>query len=95
MKMKRMFAAAVALALFCTGLAFAQEETQEDDWYLETASELARCVGELAGDEAYMQMMTSNPFDILAPLQEADFASVTRLADKDRRRHDFSDGNLG
>lgn len=77
MKMKRMFAAAVALALFCTGLAFAQEETQEDDWYLETASELARCVGELAGDEAYMQMMTSNPFDILAPLQEADFASVT------------------
>ena len=24
-----------------------------------------------------MQMMTSNPFDILAPLQEADFASVT------------------
>ena len=76
MKMKRMFAAAVALALFCTGLAFAQEETQEDDWYLETASELARCVGELAGDEAYMQMMTSNPFDILAPLQEADFASV-------------------
>ena len=77
MKMKRMFAAAVALVLFCTGLAFAQEETQEDDWYLETASELARCVGELAGDEAYMQMMTSNPFDILAPLQEADFASVT------------------
>ena len=77
MKMKRMFAAAVTLALFCTGLAFAQEETQEDDWYLETASELARCVGELAGDEAYMQMMTSNPFDILAPLQEADFASVT------------------
>ena len=42
--MKRMFAVAVALALFCTGLAFAQEETQEDDWYLETASELARCV---------------------------------------------------
>ena len=76
MKMKRMFAAAVALVLFCTGLAFAQEETQEDDWYLETASELARCVGELAGDEAYMQMMTSNPFDILAPLQEADFTSV-------------------
>ena len=76
MKMKRMFAAAVALALFCTGLAFAQEETQEGDWYLETASELARCVGELAGDEAYMQMMTSNPFDILAPLQEADFTSV-------------------
>ena len=77
MKMKRMFAAAVTLALFCTGLAFAQEETQEGDWYLETAGELARCVGELAGDEAYMQMMTSNPFDILAPLQEADFASVT------------------
>ena len=75
--MKRMFAVALALSLFCTGLAFAQEETQEDDWYLETASELARCVGELAGDEAYMQMMTSNPFDILAPLQEADFASVT------------------
>ena len=75
--MKRMFAVTLALALFCTGLAFAQEETQEGDWYLETASELAQCVGELAGDEAYMQMMTSNPFDILAPLQEADFASVT------------------
>lgn len=74
--MKRMFAVALALSLFCTGLAFAQEETQESDWYLETASELAQCVGELAGDEAYMQMMTSNPFDILAPLQEADFTSV-------------------
>ena len=60
MKMKRMFAAAVALALFCTGLAFAQEEPQEDDWYLETTSELARCVGELAGDEAYRQMVTSS-----------------------------------
>lgn len=74
--MKRMFAVALALSLFCTGLAFAQEEMQEGDWYLETAGELARCVGELAGDEAYMQMMTSNPFDILAPLQEADFTSV-------------------
>lgn len=75
--MKRMFAVALALSLFCTGLAFAQEEGQEGNWYLETASELAQCVGELAGDEAYMQMMTSNPFDILAPLQEADFTNVT------------------
>lgn len=71
--MKRMFAVALALMLFCTGAALAQE----GDWYLETASELAQCVGELAGDEAYMQMTTSNPFDILAPLQEADFTSVT------------------
>ena len=49
MKMKRMFAAAVALVLFCTGLAFAQEETQEDDWYLETRQRIGAVRGRTGG----------------------------------------------
>ena len=45
--MKKLLALLMA-ALMLTGAAFAEE----DDWYLDTAEELAACVGEVAGDEA-------------------------------------------
>ena len=50
--MKKLLALLMA-ALMLTGAAFAEE----DDWYLDTAEELAACVGELAGDEAYLNAM--------------------------------------
>ena len=75
MKMKRMFAAAWRWR-FLHGPGLCAGRNTGNDWYLETASELARCVGELAGDEAYMQMMTSILLISSRPCR-ADFASVT------------------
>lgn len=58
------------LLLACPALA------EEENWYLETAKELALSMGELAKDEAYLASMTSASFDCLEPLKAADYENI-------------------
>ena len=68
--MKKLLALLMA-ALMLTGAALAEE----DDWYLDTAEELAACVGELAGDEAYQQLMLDLEFEELDALKDVDYTA--------------------
>ena len=68
--MKKLLALLMA-ALMLTGAAFAEE----DDWYLDTAEDLAACVGELAGDEAYQQLMSGLEFEELDALKGVDYTA--------------------
>lgn len=68
--MKKLLALLMA-ALMLTGAAFAEE----DDWYLDTAEELAACVGELAGDEAYQQLVSGLEFEELDALKGVDYTA--------------------
>ena len=53
--MKRLFCTLIALIL-ALGVCVAEET----DWYLETAKELAACAGQLAGDDSYIESMSSS-----------------------------------
>ena len=68
--MKKLLALLMA-ALMLTGAALAEE----DDWYLNTAEELAACVGELVGDEAYQQLMSGLEFEELDALKGVDYTA--------------------
>lgn len=71
--MKRIFAMLLVLVLvLCAGA----QAAEVSDWYLETAKEMALCVGELARDKAYQKTKSDEDFEIIAPLREADFADV-------------------
>lgn len=72
--MKRIWAGFLAMLLMLGGFALAEE-----DWYMETAKELAACVGELAGDKGYLELMTSSPnlLEMIEPLSAVDFSQAT------------------
>lgn len=69
--MKKLLIALLMLAMLgCPALA------EEEEWYLDTAMELAGKVGELVKDEAYHQLMTSVEFECLETLKAADFETL-------------------
>lgn len=69
--MKKMICMMLAFLLMLSCSAWAEE-----DWYLDTALELAGKMGELAKDDAYIQMMTSQTFACMEPLKTAVFSDV-------------------
>lgn len=66
--MKRALALILALLMLaCTAAA------EEENWYLQTAKELTRRVGELAVDENYIKLYYGADFSCLDELRQADF----------------------
>lgn len=69
--MKKFLMLLLALAMMiCPAMA------EESDWYLDTAMELAGKVGELAKDDAYIELMSSQTFASIEPLKAADFGKM-------------------
>lgn len=66
--MKKLIALALA-ALLLAGAALAEE----DDWYLDTAKALAARVGELAGDDAFLELNAAAEIEGLDALRGVDF----------------------
>lgn len=69
--MKKLLAIVLAILISLSIPAFAEEE----NWYLNTAKELAIMVGEFSRDEGYQEMMGGH-FDVIDTIKTADFENI-------------------
>ena len=70
--MKKLFSLFLVSLLLVSCAALAEEES----WYLKTARELTLCVGELARDESYLELLSGSHFPCMDPLKTADFENI-------------------